>query len=97
VLGNRLAERATFLEEIESLERRLDLRFTHVVQQPPEGWEGEVGLPGAELIGRVLASAPEGLHCFLCGPVPMSKMAQRALRELGVPMRRVHFELFEMA
>lgn len=97
VFGNRLAERATFLEEIEALTARLDLRFTHVVQEPPEGWAGEAGLPTPDLIGRVLEDAPEGIHCYLCGPVPMSRMAQRALRELGIPMRRVHFELFDMA
>jgi len=97
VYGNRRADRATFLEEIDALREHLDLRFTHVVQEPPEGWDGEVGLPGAELIAGVLAEAPAGIHCFLCGPVPMSRMAQRALRHLGIPMRRVHFELFEMA
>ena len=97
VFGNARAERATFLEEIEALRARLDLRFTHVVQEPPEGWTGEVGLPTPELIERTLAAAPEGIHCFLCGPVPMSRMAQRALRDVGVPIRRVHFELFDMA
>jgi predicted ferric reductase len=97
LLGNRVAERATFLEEIEALHERVDLRFTHVVQEPPEGWRGEVGLPSPELIRRVLEDAPQGIHCYLCGPVPMSRMAQRALRDLGIPMRRVHYELFEMA
>jgi predicted ferric reductase len=97
VLGNSRPDRAIFLEEIESLRERLDLRFTHVVQEPPEGWKGEVGLPSPQLIRTALEDAPRGIHCYLCGPVPMSRMAQRALRELGVPMRRVHFELFEMA
>jgi len=97
VLGNRVAERATLVEAIEALRERLDLRFTHVVQEPTEGWQGEVGLPSPDLIRRVLDGAPQGIHCYLCGPVPMSHMAQRALRDLGFPMRRVHFELFEMA
>ena len=42
VLGNSRPDRATFLEEIEALRGRLDLRFTHVVEEPPEGW---VSLP----------------------------------------------------
>jgi ferredoxin-NADP reductase len=37
-----------------------------------------------------------GLVCFLCGPKPMSEAVQRALVALGVPLRRVHFELFDM-
>ena len=97
ILGNSRMERATFLEEIEALRDRLDLHFTHVVQEPPEEWDGVRGLPTPELIARVMEGAPAGVHCFLCGPVAMSKMAQRALRRVGVPMRRVHFELFEMA
>jgi len=97
VLGNSRVDRATLLEDIEALGHRLDLRFTHIVQEPPEGWTGEVGLPSPQLIRKVLEDAPQGIHCYLCGPVPMSRMAQRALRDLGVPMRRVHFELFEMA
>jgi predicted ferric reductase len=96
IYGNRLAERATLIEEIDALKERLDLRVTHVVQEPPDGWAGDVGLPTPELIARVLEGAPEGIHCFLCGPAPMSRMAQKALRDLGIPMRRVHFELFEM-
>ena len=97
VLGNSRPDRATFLEEIEALRGRLDLRFTHVVEEPPEGWAGETGYPTPQLIGRVLEDAPPGIHCYLCGPLPMSRMAQHALRDVGVPMRRVHFELFEMA
>jgi predicted ferric reductase len=97
IYGNRQAERATFIEEIEALRARLDLRFTHVVQEPPEGWTGEVGLPTPELVARTLAEAPQGIHCFLCGPVPMGRMAEDALRGLGIPPSRVHVELFEMA
>jgi predicted ferric reductase len=97
LLGNSSPDRATFLEEIEALRDRLDLRFTHIVQEPPEGWKGEVGLPSPQLIRGVLEGAPPGIQCYLCGPLPMSRMAQRALRDVGVPMRRVHFELFEMA
>jgi predicted ferric reductase len=94
--GSRRAERATFLEEIEALRARLDLRVTHVVQEAPEGWTGEVGLPTSELISRTLAQAPEGIHCFFCGPVPMTRMAERAVRGVGIPPWRVHLELFEM-
>lgn len=97
VYGNRRWDRATFGPELGDLEERLDLRLVHVVQEPPPAWNGEVGLPTPDLIRRVLSDAPRGIHCFLCGPVPMSDLGQRALRELGVPMRQIHFELFEMA
>lgn len=97
VYGNRSWERVTFREELDTLRDTLDLEVTHVLQEPPVGWTGEVGLPHPALIHRVVAGAPDGVQCFLCGPVPMSRMAQRALRDAGIPTRRVHFELFEMA
>lgn len=95
--GNRTWEQVTFREELGELEERLDLHVTHVLQEPPEGWSGEVGLPSPELVRRAARTLPDGSHHLLCGPVPMSEMAQEALREAGVPTRRVHFELFEMA
>ena len=97
VYGNPRWERATFREELDRLAARLDLEVVHVLREPPEGWEGEVGLPRPELVRRALESLPEGVQCFLCGPSPMSRMAERALREAGVPNRRIHIELFEMA
>lgn len=97
VYGNRSWDRVTFREELDALRDELDLSVVHVLQEPPDGWRGEVGLPTPDLVRRVYGECPEGSHCFLCGPVPMSDMAQKALRQAGAPTRRVHFELFEMA
>jgi predicted ferric reductase len=49
-----------------------------------------------ELLRRALVGDP-GLVYFVCGPTPMGDAVQRSLRELGVPLHRVHHELFEMA
>jgi len=74
-----------------------DIHIVHVLQEPHEGWTGEVGHPRPQLLTRVLGELPEGSRCFLCGPEAMSRMAQRALRETGVPLRHIHTELFDMA
>lgn len=116
VYGNREWEGVVFRDELLALEDRMDLEVTHVLSDPPEGWQSEdrqpggedrapggedrlraVGMPRPELIRQALATLPEGVHAFLCGPPAMSRMAEETLRGAGVPGRRVHFELFEMA
>ena len=97
VYGNRTWEGAAFRQELSVLEERLDLRVVHVLQEPPEGWEGAVGMPRPGLLRDVSATLPDGFHVFICGPVAMNEMAQASFSEAGVPLRRIHFELFEMA
>lgn len=85
-----------FREEVADLEARLDLTVTHVLVHPPEVWEGERGFVTDEVLGRALPPEPARFVHFLCGPKPMGDTVQAALRRLGVPLRRIHFELFDM-
>lgn len=97
--GNKGWDDVAYREEIEALRGRLALTLVHVLEEPPEGWEGARGfitrelleqhLPPAELRGR--------LHYFLCGPTPMTAAAEAALGALGVPAWQVHTEIFELA
>jgi predicted ferric reductase len=97
VYGNRSWDTIIHRAELERLEQRLDLTVTHVLLEPPPGWEGPVGMPDPRLLRAVLADAPRAIHCYLCGPEAMSKMAQRTLHDIGISWRRIHFELFDMA
>lgn len=97
VYGNRTEEGIAFREELDDLDGRPNVRVVHVLQEPPPGWEGAVGIPDPALLRREAEGMPDGFHAFICGPVPMSEMAQETFSEIGVPLRRIHFELFEMA
>lgn len=97
IYGNRDWDGTAFREELLELKHRMDFEVTHVLSEPPEGWHDEVGVPRQELIGRTLDTLPEGVHAFLCGPRAMSRIAEDALRDAGVPGARIHLELFEMA
>ncbi|MCX6953536.1 MAG: ferric reductase-like transmembrane domain-containing protein [Verrucomicrobia bacterium] len=97
VYGNRCWENVVFREELAQLRTRLPLEVVHVLQEPPPDWTGLRGVLGpAELAEAIPAAAP-GTVFFLCGPKPMSDSVQRRLRAAGVPMNRIHCELFEMA
>jgi predicted ferric reductase len=96
--GNKTWEDVAFREELEALGARLDLRVVHILEKPPEGWEGERGFVTREVLERHL---PEDLrphlHHFLCGPPPMTAAAETALRAMGVPQAHIQTEVFELA
>jgi len=85
-----------FFEELERLRDRLRLTVTHVLEEPPEDWDGEEGLIDLELIERHTPDDRADYDTFICGPEPMMNIAEAAMRELGAPQRRVHSERFNM-
>jgi predicted ferric reductase len=89
-------ERMTFREAIDDLRARLDLMVVIVLEEPPEGWEGEHGWITPELLDRRLPADRARLQYFLCGPEAMTQAMERFLHGLGVPMSRVHSELFDL-
>lgn len=89
-------ERLTFREELDALRERLNLQLVTVLWEAPQGWSGETGMLTEELLGRHLPAEREGLQCFICGPVPMITLTERALHRLGVPITHTHSELFDL-
>jgi predicted ferric reductase len=89
-------ERLTFREELERLQEGLNLRVVTILWEPPEGWHGETGLVSEELLSRHLPAARDDLECYICGPVPMIDLTERALHRLGVPLAKIHSELFDL-
>jgi len=79
--GTRTARGAVFRDELERLRGLLDLRLVHLVEEPPPGWEGEVGRIDADLLER-------------CGPEEMQADVERLLEDAGVPTSRIHTEIF---
>ncbi len=97
LFGNPDWESIPFRDELALLEGALDLTLVHVLQEPPEGWQGEAGLIDADLLDRHLTSAQVDWPHFLCGPVPMVSAVDAALRRRGVPLHHIHNEIFELA
>jgi predicted ferric reductase len=48
------------------------------------------------VLRRTLPERPDAMMYFLCGPEPMTDGVQHDLRQLGVPLRRILVELFDM-
>lgn len=92
--GTRTPEGAVFRDELRALEDEMELRLVHVVEEPTAGWDGEVGLVDAQLLGRHLPEDDLEREYFLCGPVPMQESVSRLLENRGVPSGRIHTEIF---
>ena len=90
-------DRIPFRDELQALQDRLDLAVVHVLEHPPEGWNGEQGWIDRSKLERHLPAERTQYDYFICGPIPMIRIAERSLRELGVPASRLHTELFDLA
>lgn len=96
VLGNPTLDDVTFLEELDALTERLDLRIVHVLQRPGPGWDGETGFVDADLLRRHLPPRAERQQYFVCGPPPMLDALEAVLGDgLGIPTDHIHTERFE--
>jgi predicted ferric reductase len=96
IFANVSPDQVIFFEELEELRGRLHLTVVHVLEDPPEGWEGESGLIDRELVKRHLPGNPLEFEYFICGPEPMMNIAESALRDLGIPQKRILSERFNM-
>jgi len=92
--ANRSLEEATFREELEALERRLELRVVHVLEDAPDGWRVERGRIDDQLLRRHLPERHRRMQYFVCGPPRMLDAMEDALVGLGVPAERIHTERY---
>lgn len=98
IYANKSWDKIVFREELEDLEEKINLRVVHVLENPPEGWEGETGFVTPDILERhVPEEGREEAEYLLCGPLPMIELVQKGLQDLGVPLRQIHAERYEMA
>jgi predicted ferric reductase len=98
MVGGRTVDELLHREEITSLATRVSLTSVEVVAHPPDGWTGESGFVGRELIERYLPHPRERRRrqWFICGPPPMITALLRDLAGLGIPRSHIHTEMFDM-
>jgi len=97
IYGNRTEADIVFRDELSTLEAsgRPRLRVVHVLSRPSGSWEGETGRIDRERIAR-LCGEVIGKGFYVCGPRAMMRDVLRALRAVGVPRSRIHYEHFDL-
>ena len=94
--ANKAWSEVTFREELEALARDMDLKVVHVLETPPDDWDGESGFLDREILERHLSEETHGWAHMLCGPPPMTEAARAALLEMSVPLWRIDSEIFDL-
>jgi predicted ferric reductase len=97
IYGTQDWEGASYREELAALGERLNLQVVHVVERPPEGWQGETGYVTREMLARYLPSTGVRYRVYISGPTGMLNAMERALEALGVPPALIHPERFDLA
>lgn len=96
IYANDNENQVTLGKEIDALREQLELTVTHVLDDPPEEWQGESGYVDADLLARRLPPDEDDIDYFVCGPAPMMDSVEPALRKRGVGLRRLHSERFDL-
>ena len=94
--GSEDWEDLTFREELDELSKQMNLKVIYVLDNPPEGWEGETGYVTADVLRRYLPKQYKRFIYFICGPDPLMDAMEEALPQLGVPRENVQTERFAM-
>ena len=94
--GARSEEDLTLRSTIEALASQVALRVVYVLEHPPQGWTGEKGFIGADVMRRHLPPGYRRFQFFTCGPPPLMDAMERVLPSLGVAPERIHAERFDM-
>jgi ferredoxin-NADP reductase len=91
----RALDRLIFFDELEALQKRMNLTIVPVLEETPPGWVGESGFVTVEILRRHLPSQFRELEYFVCGPPKMMDAVEDDLVRIGVPAHRVHTERFD--
>ncbi|HEV7344887.1 MAG TPA: ferric reductase-like transmembrane domain-containing protein [Devosia sp.] len=94
--ANSDLESAAFREDLAELERGLNLKVVHVLEQAPPGANFEEGYVTAEILQRHLPETVDGYKFLLCGPPAMTEAVRSCIVEMGVPESDVDSEVFDM-
>jgi predicted ferric reductase len=92
-------DKVAFRDELDTLRARMNLHLVHVIEDAPDGFDGESGRIDRAMMERHLPLPREvaRVYCyFLCGPEPMTMAVRQALDAIGVPPSHVRNEVFNL-
>ena len=95
--ANPTWEDVTYREEFDELQQQLNLQVVHILEKPPEDWQGESGFVNADILDRHLPGNRQVYQYFICGPPPMLEAVREGLLDLGIPLSQIQIEEFVLA
>ena len=97
--ANQTWDTVTFREEVESLQKILNMEVIYVIEKPDEGWQGESGFLNTDILKKYTPAEwlSSETQVFLCGPTPMMDAVEKALSKAGFEEKQVHSERYSFA
>ena len=95
VYGNPCWDDVLFRDALDALTRELPLTVLHVLEDPPEDWDGETGHIDGDLLDRRLPDLAS-LPVYVCGPDALANAVEPALIARGVTADRLYSERFDL-
>ena len=92
--GNKILDEAIFHDELSALSERFEnIIYVPVIEDPPEGYDGAIGLMTGDLIKETIGD-PFDKTFYLCGPQGMYDFCVPELEGLGIPRRKIRKEVY---
>ena len=85
-----------FWNELDELAKQLNLTVVHILEDPPEDWNGEEGMIDGDMLDKYLDDVSSNTDYFVCGPPPLMNAVESALRERKIPIQNIHSERFNL-
>jgi predicted ferric reductase len=95
--GNYDEENITFMDELQELEKQLNLSITYVLEVASRKVKSDEGFISRDILERDLPANKDELFFFICGPLLMIEAMEKHLRAIGIPSRQITSEKYEMA
>ncbi len=98
IYANRDWDSIIMRDQIDALTKKMNLKVVHVLEVPPEGWQGETGFITREILDRHLPPmrVKNSFEIFICGPAPMMDAVENALVTAGIYVGDLHSERFDL-
>jgi predicted ferric reductase len=96
--ANQTWDATTFREEMETLQKKLNMQLVYIIERPDAGWKGESGFLNADIIRKYVPAEwlKGNSDVFLCGPAPMMNAVEKALMQAGFNESQIHSERFAL-
>jgi len=94
IYGNRIPEDIIYSDELDKISHPYDnIKVTHVISDPPSGYDGLTGFISADLMVDLIDDI-QGKTFFVCGPEAMYTFCMEELRKLGVKPKKIRKEVY---
>ena len=93
--ANKNKANLCFQDELGKMQKEMHAFTAVLVMSGEKDWPGEQGRINGKLLQKYLPD-PGRQDFFVCGPPPMSRAVRAELEKLGIPLHKIHYEIFEL-